>query len=101
MNNDKEMDIKTINNYKKMIAAARQEFMATGITNNINEAVKLYRAAHETETAALPAIMTNKKLFNERKCPICQFMPMTFKRGCCGVSRSRWLCPRCNYEEIT
>jgi len=98
---------------KWFITKARQEFIATGETNNISEAVHLYMAAHPETSDFMTATITPREVdrpqtildeYERPKCRKCG-ADMFWKGGCLTckgpVKKNQWICKVCGLKRIT
>jgi len=98
---------------KWFIIKARQEFIESGETNNISEAVRLYTAAHpETSDFMTATITTREKdrpqtILDEYERPKCRKCGADmFWKGACTtckgpVKKNQWICKVCGFKRIT
>jgi hypothetical protein len=80
------------------IAAAHNITLPPGGPANFDAVYANYLSLSAAAAAKTPVDMPPLSIAG-RACPICGFQPLTFKPGCCGDPRSRWVCFRCHYEE--
>lgn len=80
------------------VAASRKIFFDTGLTKSLDLAFEMYLAVFDNLSFPLKIPASQPA---ERQCPICGFKSMVFEKGCCGGTRSRVICPSCQYEEFT
>ena len=98
---------------KALIRAARSEFITTGQTKNISEAVRMYWQSHPEECAGIPATITPREAdrpetildgFERPRCRKCG-APMFWKSGCSScrgpVKKNQWICKACGFKRIT
>jgi len=97
----------------RIAAAARLEFMATGKTRNISEAMRLYVLAHPKECAGIPATITTREkdrprtIVDEYERPKCRKCggKMFLKLGCSAckgpVKKNFWICKSCGFKHFT
>jgi len=96
-----------------LIIAARAEYIRTGKTNNISQAVRWYVIAHEKSCAEIPTTITGreedrpKTILDDYERPKCRRCgePM-FWKGACATCKGRakknqWICKHCGFRHIT
>jgi len=98
---------------RMLIHAARAEYMHTGQTNNITEAVKLFWLAHPDETVGIsPGITTREQdrprsILDEYERPKCRKCGADmFWKGSCRtckgpVKKNQWICKACGLKRFT
>jgi len=98
---------------KAMVVKARKEFITSGKTENISEAVRLYTLAHPEECAGIPATISTREKDRPRtivdqyerpKCRRCGGK-MFLKLGCSAckgpVKKNYWICKSCGFKHFT
>ena len=98
---------------KRTIRLARAEFIATGKTKNISEALRWYLEAHPEECAGIPATISPREgdrprtildEYDRPPCPKCG-KPLFFQVcSTCGSGKRKkneWICKACNHRRIT
>ena len=96
-----------------LLAAAREEFIKTGFTRNISEALKLYCAHHPENCAGIPERIHGPEDERRRSVldnfvrPACRKcgQALYWKQGCNScrstVKKNQWVCVVCGFKHIT
>jgi len=97
----------------KLIDRAKVEFIDTGKTKNITDAVTMFWQAHPEECANIPEIINKKMKFetnisnipDEYERPKCRKCgsPLFWAGGCsaCKGKKNQWVCKKCGFKHIT
>jgi len=103
----------TLEKRHRLIKLARAEFISTGQTKNISEAVSWYIEAHPEECAGIPATITTREkdrpriTLDEHERPPCPRggNPLFFQNcSTCGSGKRKkneWVCKKCSFRRIT
>jgi len=98
---------------KWIIMKARAEFIDSGTTRNITEAVKMYIATHPEECAGISATITTREadrpetILDEYERPKCRKCGADmFWKGSCRtckgpVKKNQWTCKICGFARFT
>jgi len=98
---------------RRLLYAARAEYIAGGKTKNISEAFQWYIEAHREECAGVPLTITSREAdrpktflddYERPKCRKCG-SPLFWKgacRACRGpAKKNQWICKTCGFKHLT